>query len=291
MDSQPYYLSAVIGRKPGSFEIRTTTFSPENLEALLKKDPTAITLAPEGALVTERLLKAFGNSDTIEFERHAHHHRWRYYFKGPYETTPHLVSSISSTDIRARLSEFRSHYSATRFHLLAFVREGVLADKATSSFLIEAIKPRRLRFTAQSAEESSETANRDALRNAREKMLERIDTYTSAELASACDSANVNPSQYAGDLRKPNRIFAVRMGRDWLYPTFQFNHSKKPVEPFSEMKEVLRSLAPDSRGWDRLQWFLDPNIALGGRTPLEVWKEDRARVIEAAQSETWNERD
>jgi hypothetical protein len=152
------------------------------------------------------------------------------------------------------------------------------------------MKPRRVR-PPEPSPERLEFENRDALRNTREQMLERIETYTSAQLAFACDSVNVNPSQFAADMRKANRILAVRFGRDWRYPHFQFNHRRKPLEPFPEMRDVLAALAPDTRGWDRLQWFLEPNPALNGRLPLEVWSEDRIKVVEAARTEYWDGRD
>jgi hypothetical protein len=57
------------------------------------------------------------------------------------------------------------------------------------------------------------------------------------------------------------------------------------------MKSVLAALTPDQQGWDRLQWFLEPHESLRGRTPIEVWKTDRNKVIEAANTERWDGRD
>ena len=154
----------------------------------------------------------------------------------------------------------------------------------------EAMRPRRVRSTEPSAEQL-EAENHAALRKTREQMLERVETYTSAQVAAGCDSVNVNPSQFAADMRKANRIFAVRFGRDWRYPRFQFNHCSRPLEPFPEMRDVLTALVPDKRGWDRLQWFLEPNSVLNGRILLEVWSEDRSKVVAAARMEHWDARD
>ena len=295
MGDAAYYLSAVIGHKPGSIEVRTTTFSSANLEALLKEDPAAIAVAPEGALVTERLLEAFSAREEMMIHLHVadapRGYRWRYYAKGSHERTPHLVRSIDSTALRIQIfkPEVRRHHQ-----LLAFVREELsgeaLPTSSIDSVIVEVMKPRQIRSTEPSTEQL-ESENYDALRRVREQMLERIETYTSAQLAVRCDSVNVNPSQFAADLRKANRAFAVRFGRDWLYPRFQFNHGSKPLEPFSEMRDVLTALAPDKRGWDRLQWFLDPNPVLRGRAPLELWSEDRSKVVEAARMEHWDARD
>jgi hypothetical protein len=294
MEDTAYYLSAVIGDKPGSLEVRTKAFSSANLEALLAEEPAAIAVAPEGELVTERFLEAFSAREQllrIHVEGAAERdYLWRYYSKHLDEQTPHLIRSIDSTSLRAHILEIKV---SRQPELLAFVREDVSETFPASnidSVIAEVMKPRRVRRREPSLEEL-EAGNRDALRRVREEMLERVATYASAQLASACDSVNVNPSQFAADMRKANRIFAVRFGRDWRYPRFQFNHGRKPLGPFSEMRDVLAALAPDPRGWDRLQWFLDPNAALNGDIPMKVWNKDRAKVVEAARMEHWDARD
>jgi hypothetical protein len=87
------------------------------------------------------------------------------------------------------------------------------------------------------------------------------------------------------------KLFGVRFGREWHYPAFQFDRTQKPIEIFDEVKPLLAALSPDERGWDRLQWFLQPHEALNGLTPLEVWRKDRASVVAAAGTERWNGRD
>jgi hypothetical protein len=296
MDDTAYYLSAVIGHKPGSLEVRTTTFSSANLEALLEEQPAAIAVAPEGELAAERFLEAFRAREPmlqIQYPRRRTEqaHRWRYYSRRLDEHTPHLVRSIDSYTLRIQIlkPEVRK-----RFELLTFVREDIsgeaLSPSSIDCMIVEVMKPPRARRQEMSSEQL-ESDNRDGLRRTREAMLERIETYNSTQLASACDSLNVNPSQFAADMRKANRIFAVRFGRDWRYPRFQFNQGVKPLAPFPEMRDVLAALAPDKRGWDRLQWFLDPNPALNGRIPWDVWREDRSKVVQAARAEQWDVRD
>jgi hypothetical protein len=300
MEDPAYYLSAVIGRKAGSFEVRTTAFSPENLDALLKDDPAAITVAPEGALVPERLLDLFSKQEALLRDvlrspapRGLRSHRWRYYAKHSYDLTPHVIRSIDSDDMKQHLFQAWGRMHNVSF---AFVREGPLTEahppSNIDSAIADAMKPRRtqIRLTTAPSEKLA-AANRQALHAARQDMLKRIETYTSEELASALDSANGNPSQFAADKRKSNRIFGVRLGREWHYPQFQFDRTRKPLEPFAEMKDVLAALAPDVRGWDRLQWFLEPHLVLNEQTPLEVWSQDRAKVVEAARTERWDARD
>jgi hypothetical protein len=297
MEPAAYYLSAVIGRSPGSLEVRTTAASAANLDALLDEDPAAIAVAPEGAVAAERLLEAFTAREEMVIHLHgASTHplgscRWRYYAKGPHEQAPHLVRLIDSSALRIQIFDPDVRMQQ---EVLAFLREDPSAEMPWTinydAVIEEMLQPRRIRSTELSTEQL-ETENHDALRRAREQLLERVETYTSAQLAAGCESVNVNPSQFAADMRKANRIFAVRFGRDWRYPRFQFNHSSRPLEPFVEMRDILVALAPDKRGWDRLQWFLEPSPALNGRIPLGVWGEDRTRVVEAARMERWDARD
>ncbi|HTU64405.1 MAG TPA: hypothetical protein VMF52_00530 [Steroidobacteraceae bacterium] len=131
-------------------------------------------------------------------------------------------------------------------------------------------------------------ADRAALIAARREMLESVGWFSSQDLASAATSTTSNASQLAADLRKPGRVLGVRFGQSWCYPKFQFD-GRKQIIP--EMKQVLAALSPDDQGWDRLQWFLEPNETLKGRPPVDVWETDRARVVDAASKERWNGRD
>jgi hypothetical protein len=133
--------------------------------------------------------------------------------------------------------------------------------------------------------------NRRALKSARQEMLNSVSAFTSEEIASALDSNSWNASQYAADQRTAGKIFGVRFGREWHCPQFQFDRSRKPIEIFPEVKPLLEALSPDERGWDRLQWIVQPHEGLSGRTPLEIWQKDRAAVVTAARTERWNGRD
>jgi len=73
---------------------------------------------------------------------------------------------------------------------------------------------------------------------------------------------------------------------DQLFPAFQFADDG---HPYPELKVILQRL-PDRQGWDRLQWFLSPHESLAGAPPVEVWHQDRRRVVEASRSEHWEER-
>ncbi len=135
------------------------------------------------------------------------------------------------------------------------------------------------------------TDNRQALKSARQEMLNSVGTFTSEEIASALDSATSSASQYAAAQRTTGKIFGVQIGREWHYPQFQFDRSRKPIEIFLEAKPLLEALSPDERGWDRLQWSLQPHEGLSGRTPLEIWQRDRTAVVTVASTERWNGRE
>lgn len=138
-------------------------------------------------------------------------------------------------------------------------------------------------------EESLEARNREALLQVRREMLDRVRSLSSEELALKVESTARNASQVGHDLRKAGRIFGVRFGREWHYPNFQFGPDGTP---YGEVSEILTHLSPDDRGWDRLQWLLEPNPNLGGQVPVEVFeKGDREAVVKAAREEVWQGRD
>jgi hypothetical protein len=138
---------------------------------------------------------------------------------------------------------------------------------------------------------SQEIDNRQALKTAYHEMLKTLDTYTSEQIAAALDSTSSNASQYAADQRMAGKMFGVQLGGEWHYPAFQFDRVQKPIGIFAEVNPLLAALSPDERGWDRLQWFLASHEVLGGRTPLEMWKTNRAAVVAASNTERWNRRD
>jgi hypothetical protein len=133
-----------------------------------------------------------------------------------------------------------------------------------------------------------ESSDREAQIRVRREMLTQVGSYSSEDLAAAASSTTSNASQFAADQRGLGKFFGVRFGQAWHYPKFQFDAKRQAIP---EMKQVLAALSPDEQGWDRLQWFLEPHEKLKGLTPLEIWKTDRKKVIEAANAERWNGRD
>jgi hypothetical protein len=133
-----------------------------------------------------------------------------------------------------------------------------------------------------------DATDREALIRVRRDMLGKVGWYSSEDLAAAAESTTNNPSQFAADQRSTGELFGVPFGKEWCYPKFQFDSRRHTIP---EMKPVLEALSPDEQGWDLLQWFLEPHETLRGRTPLEVWKTNRGKVVEAARTERWDGRD
>jgi hypothetical protein len=292
MSDTAYYLSAVVGSGPESLEVRTKICSTASLNALLEDNPAAITLAPSGAGSAERLLDAFTRAVSLMRVRYAEAphmlHRWRYYKQESGEQGLHLVHSVDSAGMIQQLVDFHTAHG----FVAAFIREGFLAESQSfvviESAISEVFAQSPTRQISVPRANEPEAANRRAVHAARQQMLDKVGSYSSEELASALDSTTSNASQCAADQRNAGKVFGVRYGQKWHSPEFQFDATRKP---YKEMKAVLEALSPDARGWDRLQWFLEPHEKLSGHTPLEVWETDRRKVIEAAHTERWHARD
>jgi len=128
-------------------------------------------------------------------------------------------------------------------------------------------------------DDSIEERNHITLLAVRREMLARVACLTSQDLPLRVGLT---------ELRKTDMVLGV-FDHAWRYPAFQFDCDGRP-QP--EMSEILKHLNPDKCGWDRLQWFLDSNPTLSGRSPLEVWLNgDRTAVLEASRREVWQGRD
>jgi hypothetical protein len=88
-----------------------------------------------------------------------------------------------------------------------------------------------------------------------------------------------NPSATLAKYREQGRLFSVREGRNYLYPSFQFTSDAAPLDGLAE---ILNVVPEDARGWPLLSWFEAPSVLLGGRKPSEVVAKDSAAVRNAA---------
>jgi hypothetical protein len=280
MNATQLYLSAVVGGETSPLQLRMTAFSQESLNELLKEHPAAITVSPLGELIPERLLELVARHRAkFQTRRSEAHSLWRTYCRRVHEANLRFERIIVDDEL-------------TRWHMPE--HGGLVAFVHVAHFdfpLDAALVSRVTRESDESSAESLEVQNYRLLRNVRAQMLQRVETYSSVELAAISQSSNVNASVYAADLRRAGKVLAVRSGREWLYPRFQFDASSKPVRPFPEIKTILAALPSDSTGWDHLNWFLEPNPLLDEKAPLDVWHIDRGGIVEAAQKVKPDDRD
>ncbi len=287
MTQTTYYLSALVGADPEALEVRTKAFSADNFKALLAENPAAITCSMSEAVAPAQLLEVFRR---IRLPAKSGSGRPKQtflcYAREAGADAPHRVRSVSAAELPARLNQVRRPGVV----VVAFVSEASVAacpsESAVDVLVSDAIAPPPAAPPPRSR--NPDAANRLAVHAARDRMLATVGSYGSEDLASAWGSTTSNASQLAADQRKAGKVFGVRVGREWRYPKFQFDDARKP---FAEMKAIVAALSPDERGWDRLQWFLEPHESLHDKTPLEVWPQDRSKVVEAARTEHWNARD
>jgi hypothetical protein len=141
---------------------------------------------------------------------------------------------------------------------------------------------------AGSVSDAREASNRERLLKIRREWLEQANVIDSEAVAALRGSMSANPSQVALDLRKSGGAFGVKCGKEYRYPKFQFDE-RGNIRP--EVPRIRAALGDDPQGWDTLQWFLEPNEVLDGRTPIEVFRKSPAAVEHAAQQAHWSARD
>jgi hypothetical protein len=294
MDVRPvestYLLSAILEQR-NTPELRTAAYSRRQLTAFLEEDPAAITLAPPGTGNAERLFDLF-LSESGFFHSLLESHR---------RSDPWLVFAEHANELLLKETIQREQLaSSVQTAAQRLAGQTIVMIRQTEDFrtrLDTVLKVlRRLTDTRSSINRNAgqnlsagEESDREELIRIRKDMLEQAGgTLSSEDIALAAQSTTTNSSQLAADQRGSGKLFGVRWGREWRYPRFQFDATGRV---YPEMKDVLTALSPDSPGWDRLQWFLQPHETLDGNTPLRVWNADRGKVIKAANTERWNGRD
>jgi hypothetical protein len=112
----------------------------------------------------------------------------------------------------------------------------------------------------------------------RKRLRERVPMLDSEQWAK-WRGVTTNPSATLAKYREQGRLFAVREGRNYLYPRFQFTQDASPLDA---LVDVLKVVPEDARGWPLLSWFEAPSGLLGGRKPIDVLAQDPAAVRDAA---------
>jgi hypothetical protein len=307
------YLNALVASNK-SMEVRTRLFSKSNLDSLLSEHPAAITFSRPGVLDAERLLAVYMKNHALfrPIIQSRHTNQWRCYAQRADEKRFDLKEVVDNRALIKGIVKLlkRLAESSADAPICAFVPalewtsrhdkeiRSVFCDVIVTStttgrkLLIEAKRVPRVTVDPITLPDvthaEDDASDREALIRVRRQMLKSVGSFSSEDLAAAAESMTSNPSQFAADQRGTGELFGVRFGREWRYPKFQFDPKRHTLP---EMKSVLKALSPDDQGWDRLQWFLEPHEVLRGRTPLEVWKTNRQKVVEAANTERWDGRD
>jgi hypothetical protein len=287
-----YLVSAIVEQKDVP-ELRTAAYSRQQLSVFLEDNPAAITLAQSGTGNSERLLGLFLlDSDLFKplLETHRKSDPWLLFVEGTADQLL-LKEIIQNEQVVNSVQTVAQHLAGQTIVMIRrseAVRSRLDALLDALRRVIDSPSSRAAQEAARASVSDSESDRQQLLRIRKEMLDEAGGTFSSEDLATAANSTTTNSSQLAADQRGSGKLFGVRWGREWRYPTFQFDAARRLS---AEMREVLTALSPDPNGWDRLQWFLQPHERLHGSTPLQVWKTDRRKVIEAANTERWNGRD
>jgi hypothetical protein len=145
--------------------------------------------------------------------------------------------------------------------------------------LIERLMPERLEVPTPAVVLQ---ARRNA--EARTALLGEFGALRSADVADLAGSRAANRAALANRWRAENRVVAVPVGDELLYPGFQFTHEGRPHPAVGAALGILRSI-PDLSDWQAVLWFVGANGWLGGRRPVDLLDEDPGAVEAAARRE------
>ena len=150
---------------------------------------------------------------------------------------------------------------------------------ADAGLLIDALMPRPLDVPTPAAVLQ---ARRNA--EARTALLREFGALRSGDVAELAGSRAQNRAALANRWRSEDRVLAVPVGDELLYPGFQFTSEGRPHTTVARALRALRS-APGLTDWQAALWFASPTGWLGGRRPVDLLDEDPEAVVEAAERE------
>ncbi len=145
--------------------------------------------------------------------------------------------------------------------------------------LIEALMPDSIAVPTPAAVLQ---ARRNA--EARSALLAEFGALRSQDVADLAESRATNRAALANRWRTENRVIAVPVGDELLYPGFQFNADGKPKPAIGPTIDLLRS-DPHTTDWQMALWFVTPTSWLGGTRPVDLLDEAPDAVIDAARRE------
>ncbi len=95
------------------------------------------------------------------------------------------------------------------------------------------------------------------------------------------DAEGINNT--ASRLRRAGKLLGAWNGREYLHPQFQFDPGNGFLMP--QVKQLLDILPQDRSGWRQAFWLFQKHAQLADKRPADVFRQDPARVIEAARSD------
>jgi hypothetical protein len=119
---------------------------------------------------------------------------------------------------------------------------------------------------------------------ARNALFAEFGALRSAEVAELAGSRAANRAALANRWRGEERVMAVQVGDELLYPGFQFTSEGKPHPTVALALAELRSNGHVS-DWQAALWFVAANGWLGGRRPVDLLDAEPDAVVDAAARE------
>jgi hypothetical protein len=119
---------------------------------------------------------------------------------------------------------------------------------------------------------------------ARSALFAEFGALRSADVAELAGSRAANRAALANRWRGEQRVVAVQVGDEMLYPGFQFTSEGKPHPTVASALGELRSNGQVS-DWQAALWFVAANGWLGGRRPVDLLDAEPDAVVDAAVRE------
>jgi hypothetical protein len=119
---------------------------------------------------------------------------------------------------------------------------------------------------------------------ARNGLFAEFGALRSADVAELAGSRAANRAALANRWRGEQRVIAVQVGDELLYPGFQFTSEGKPHPTVASALAKLRSTGHVS-DWQAALWFVAANGWLGGRRPVDLLDAEPDTVVDAAARE------
>lgn len=205
---------------------------------------------------------------------------------------PPLLEKIRGTGIPPGTQQHLQRFQQWQRWLLvgADSRRDAAVMRKTLTIIKRMLAQRRREFTERNIEallelflQDEERADVDReleLDNAelRARYVREVPAYTAADIHELMHGTRLrNPSEPASRWRREKKVFAVRAGRNQLFPRFQFADGRpRPV-----IREIMKRLPDGMTPWQTAFWFWSGNGWLDGKSPADALG-DRDRVLEAA---------